>query len=582
MLRLFERHQFRKQKELAGLWNFSPVTDKESWPKKYEYQLNVPGCWEMHPELLNYRGLGAYKKIIKLEKETNLRLLFKGGSHTADVFFDGKKVAHHYNAYTPFDTILNNVEAGEHELKIMVDNSFSKESALHTPNDYYTYGGLIRPVAVEELNSAYIKRIEFIPQQKDGIWQAKIALILENITKNDLDIKVSAFLDDQHKLDFGKIKIAANSQLKLEKEFAFPEVNGWSENDPNLYLLKTKLYLIKPEKQSKDSNYLIDDLIERVGFREIKVEGTKLLVNNQEIKLLGFNRHEDHPAVGAAIPFSLMKKDLDLMEDMGSNTVRTSHYPNDELFLDLCDERGIFVWEENHARGFSLEQMLHPNFDQQCADCNREMVENHINHPAIIVWGILNECASAAKQGREIYNKQFNQIKTMDQSRPLSFATREHFKDICLDLVDIVSLNIYTGWYDWFSDDVADYYQREKKWLTENGGANKPIIISEFGAGAIYGFREPGRVKWTEERQQDLLDELLTYYLAQDEIVGTLIWQFADCKVTDDGIPGEPGTAGTAWFHTRPRSKNNKGIVDEYRRPKLAYETVKKLFKAQK
>ncbi|MGP3778612.1 glycoside hydrolase family 2 protein [Halanaerobium saccharolyticum] len=584
MIRLFDRHQFRKQKELSGLWDFSPIDNKEEQPEDYNYQLNVPGCWENHPDFLTYRGLGVYRKNISLSEKTNLRLLFKGVSHTADVYFDGKKVAHHYNAYTPFDCILKDVEKGEHELKVLVDNSFSKESALHTPNDYYTYGGLIRSAAVEEINDAYIKRIEFIPYQENEKWKAKVALVLENLTENSLKINIETLLGDKYNLDFKQAEIAANSQLKIEKEFAFPEAKSWSAENPTLYLLKAKLYLAADESDPKSNvkGKLIDDLIDRVGFREIKVDGTRLLLNGKEIRLLGFNRHEDHPMVGSAIPFSLMKKDLDLIEDLESNTVRTSHYPNDELFLDLCDERGIFVWEENHARGFSLEQMLNPNFDQQCADCNREMVQNHINHPAIVVWGILNECASAAKEGREIYKKQFEQIKKMDQSRPLTFATREHFKDICLDLVDIVSLNIYSGWYDWFSDDPAEYYQREKKWIDKNGGADKPIIISEFGAGAIYNFREPSRVKWTEERQQDLLDELLSYYLDQDEIVGTLIWQFADCRVSEDGIPGEPGTAGNAWFHTRPRSKNNKGIVDEYRRPKLAYQTVKRIFKDEK
>ncbi len=87
-----------------------------------------------------------------------------------------------------------------------------------------------------------------------------------------------------------------------------------------------------------------------------------------------------------------MVADLDLIEDMGMNAIRTTHYPYDGRFLDLCDERGIYVWEENHARGLGLEQMSHPLFVQQCENCNREMVEHHYNHPSIIIWGILNEC----------------------------------------------------------------------------------------------------------------------------------------------------------------------------------------------
>ena len=125
--------------------------------------------------------------------------------------------------------------------------------------------------------------------------------------------------------------------------------------------------------------------------------------------------------------------------------IRDSHYPNDELFLDMCDERGIMVWEENHARGLGIDGMNNPNFDQQCENCIREMIGNHYNHPSIIIWGILNECASHTEEGREKYKKQYEQIQSMDKSRPTTSATCQHFKDICLDLPDIVSFNQYPG-----------------------------------------------------------------------------------------------------------------------------------------
>ena len=126
----------------------------------------------------------------------------------------------------------------------------------------------------------------------------------------------------------------------------------------------------------------------------------------------------DSGMCGCAIPLQLMVQDLDLMRDMGANAVRTCHYPNDELFLDLCDERGVLVWEENHARGLDLEHMMNPNFDIQCENCIREMIENHYNHPSIVIWGILNECASETEEGRKKYAAQYAQIRRMDQSRP--------------------------------------------------------------------------------------------------------------------------------------------------------------------
>ena len=165
MIRLFDSHIIRVQKELDGLWDFMPIdeTDYNIIEQKYEYKLPVPGCWEMHPKFLTYRGKGVYRKVINITQKNSIRFEFKGVSHTADIYFDGKSIKHHYNAYTPFSIVVPNVEAGEHELKVYVDNSFSQESSLHIPNDYYTYGGLIRPVSMEIVEDCFIERIEFKP-----------------------------------------------------------------------------------------------------------------------------------------------------------------------------------------------------------------------------------------------------------------------------------------------------------------------------------------------------------------------------------------------------------------------------------
>ena len=130
MIRLFEQHRIRKVRELDGMWDFVKEDDKR------QYSLPVPGCWEQHPDRLTYRGVGTYRKKIFLEKDVNLRLEWKGVSHTAEVWLDGQKLTNHYNAYTPFSAVAAGVEQGEHELTVRVDNRFSESSSLHIPNDY--------------------------------------------------------------------------------------------------------------------------------------------------------------------------------------------------------------------------------------------------------------------------------------------------------------------------------------------------------------------------------------------------------------------------------------------------------------
>lgn len=549
MIRLFEQHRIRNQKELEGIWDF--VTEDGR-----KYSLTVPGCWEQHPELIRYRGKGTYTKKVYVSQKTNLRLEFKGVSHTADVYLDNVFVMHHYNAFTPFSGVITEVIPGEHVIRVEVDNSFIEKSALHIPNDYYTYGGLIRPVVLEEIAAVYIENIHFTSKLEADKWTGEIEVWIRNIADTTANVDMICDLAGEHIAE-KDIQITANTNKRIVIKHSFEEVEPWSMENPKLYMLNVQLM---------QDGQIIDDLMERVGFRDVSLEGTQLCLNGKPVFLRGFNRHEDYGVIGCAIPPQLMVQDMELMQDMGANAVRTCHYPNDERFLDLCDERGMLVWEENHARGLDLERMQNPHFDEQCKDCIDEMITNHYNHPSIVIWGILNECASETEEGREKYKMQYEQIKELDKTRPTTSATCRHFTDICLDLPDVVSFNMYSGWYQDVS--VLERHNKEMDWIATAGGAGKPIIVSEFGAAAMYGYRDRGRSKWSEERQADIIEENLRVYKEDDRLTGIFIWQFADCRVTEEG----------GWFATRARSHNNKGVVDEYRRPKEAYDVVKQWF----
>ena len=434
MLRSFVTNEIRRQYELGSLWEFEPLGGDHASKK---YKMTVPGCWENHPDFAAYRGRAVYRKWI--HAGGNIRLVFKGVSHTAVVCLDGERIGGHYNAYTPFAIVLTDIVRGEHLLEVFVDNAFSEASALHIPNDYQTYGGITRPVAYEILQEAYIKQVHFTPFKKDGVWNGKIEVSVENIGDKKRKLAVAFNLaGEECRLE--RDTSEPGQVVILSKEFAFPDALTYEPDEPNLYKLKARLFI-------DDSTAPLDDLIEQIGFREIKVEGRHILFNGKKLLLKGFNRHEDHPQFGCAIPLQATQHDLDLAVDMGANAIRTFHYPNDELFLDLCDERGILVWEEAHARGLDEAAMRNLNFEKQSRDCINEMIISHYNHPSIFIWGLLNECASDTGYGRGCYERLIGLIRSLDDSRPVSFASCQFLKDICLDLVDVVSFNIYLGWY---------------------------------------------------------------------------------------------------------------------------------------
>lgn len=553
MIRTFDTHKIRFQKELTGtLWQFTPCQGEYAGRT---YTTATPSCWENYPDFGNYRGEGIYRTTF--HAGGNLRIECKGVSHTATVFLDGKEIARHYNAYTMFDIIVIDVPQGEHILEIKADNRFSEESALHIPNDYMSYGGISRPVVLEQLTDIYIKQVHVTPILENDVWEAEVSLTMKNITNKPLCCAASAAISTEL-AEWKDVVFAPQEQKELTKHLRFTQVETWSMENPKLYEVNAVLTIDKKP---------IDDLIDRFGFRTVNVEGKRILLNGKTIRIKGFCRHEDHPQFGCALPYSAMVADLDSIRHLGANSVRTSHYPNDEVFLDLCDELGILVWEENHARGLSLENMQNPHFEEQAEQVLREMIPAHYNHPSIYIWGILNECASETEYGKECYAKQLALIKTLDRTRLRSFASCKFKTDICFGLPDVVSYNIYPKWYH--ETPVGEYLNDLYQWVqNETKGSGKPFLITEIGAGGIYGYRNPYHSKWTEEYQAQTLAEQVQTVLDFKDCCGIYIWQFCDVRISEE------------WFSTRPRTMNNKGVVDEYRRRKLCYNTVKQIFES--
>lgn len=553
MIRTFKTHDVRKQMELTeSLWEFEPCAGSYAGQK---FPVAVPGCWESHPLFADYRGEGIYRKTF--QAQGNVRIECKGVSHTATVYLDGHAIGHHYNAYTPFSVVVSDLEPGRHMLEIKADNRFHKDSALHVPNDYMSYGGISRGVVVEELSDLYLEYVHVKTYRENEQWhvQVKAAVNVLKIRQNDEeDITIQGKIKDT--AFEWKLTDTAKKHYEFCTDLKIDGIEEWSPETPVLY--QVELQMLREDE-------VIDDLIERFGFREICVQGKYILLNGKKLRIKGVCRHEDHPDYGCALPYQTIYNDLVLIRQMGANSIRTAHYPNDEIFLDLCDELGILVWEENHARGLEEDRMKHPLFEEQAEQVIREMIFYHYNHPCIFIWGILNECASETLFGRSCYEKQFRLIREMDDSRPCTFASCKFFGDICFDLPDVISCNLYPRWY--VDKPVRDYLNEVYDWIVEDGnGKGKPFIVSEIGAGGLYGCHNAYHGKWTEEYQADALSEQVSECLKFSESMGVYIWQFCDVRVSSE------------WFAGRPREMNNKGIVDEYRRPKAAYGRVKEIF----
>jgi beta-glucuronidase len=557
MNRAFNEHKLRRCEGLNHRWAFVTAEqrrDRGTLPKLFSDTIQVPSAWEQKPGLEAYRGKAWYRTSVDVFSGKALRLLFGGVSHTADVYVDGKKVTHHYDAFTPFDAVVPCKQDGACEVIVAVDNTFGDHSALHIDNDYFTYGGLTRPVVAEWVPPVYIDRLSATPKRTGATWELEVKVRLKNWSNKAIKRSVLVLVGGET-VDLGSVTVKGKTERVVSGSLTQLKVDAWSPDAPNLYEVVATL---------SDGDEIVDDLIDRVGFRQIEVKGKKLLLNGNSLRLRGFNRHEDHPQFGNALPLEAVAHDLERFREMGCNFLRTSHYPNDMRMLDLCDEMGICVWEESHARSVDFK---HPMYKEQITKSTVEMLDWHHNHASILMWGCLNECESETAVGAKEHARVLKLIKKTDPSRPITFASNRGQNDLAFGYVDIVSWNLYDSWYGGGLEHIEPRLKTMLKWLhspKSRGGSGKPVIMSEFGAGGIYGNRNPNRAKWTEDYQRDVLDESLRVYLNHPDIVGAAIWQFCDVRVTD------------GQWSKRPRTMNNKGIVDEYRRPKLAYEAVKR------
>lgn len=563
MARLFEEHIVRSVKSLNGAWRFcADREDKgeaEGWEKGIPNArtVAVPSVWNCESGLLSYEGAAWYEKKF-YTKGGCLRFCFGAVMTTAKVWLDGEYLGSHYGGFSFFDFIVPDVAEGYHTLTVLVDNRFDEYSIPQKKVDWYHYGGIVRDVAVETLEGICVlnNRLEYCLSEDLSTVEGHFVLDCYNTKRRKSESAVRISIGEEIVFE-GKIAVSGRKRQELIlPAFEMKNIRLWDVGKPELYEVR-----IEAET---------DDLIDRVGFRKIAVKDKEILLNGKPVEFRGVNRHEEQADFGFAFPLSRMKHDIDLILDMGCNAIRGSHYPNSKEFLDYLDETGILFWSEIPiwGCGFSQDTLGDKTVVKRGLEMHREMVRDYYNHPSIVFWGMHNEILSDTPEGLEMTKKYYAYLKENGGNRLVVYASNRHVKDISFGYTDVICLNMYFGWYSgdlprWnsFMDEICAY-------LEEQGVSHLPIIFSEFGGGAIYGFHDAECPKWSEEYQAKLLDYTLNLFHEHPAVRGSFVWQFCDIR-----------TCAEMGF-SRARGFNNKGVMNENRRPKAAYYTVQKCYRS--
>ena len=567
MKRLFNEHKKRNVIDLSGSWTYKLDENNEGLTNGWQNGLcdaditTVPSCWNNELRLLNYEGKVWYEKKFDFNGGTAM-LEFESVMTEATVWLDGNLLGKHYGAFTQFQFIVNDVASGEHTLVVCADSTIDDKSFPRRYTDWFNYGGIARDVFAHQLKGISILNNHIVYELSGDLKSASVCaeLTLYNAESATLSSNVSVTLGDN-------VIYSDNVELNGYEQITFKtpcvtlnDIKLWDVFKPNLYTVCA----------STDT----DDLYDRIGFRFVEVKDNNILLNGKSIELRGVNRHDEHPDWGFAFPAKLMKKDIDLILNMGCNTIRGSHYPNSKIFLDMLDEKGILFWSEipMWGCGFSWEALQDQEIINRGYEMHKEMTKFYYNHPSIIIWGMHNEIDSTQEFTIPLTKLYYEHLREFGGNRLITHASNHPLNDVCMDYNDIICINIYYGWYgyrgstgklsDW-DKFVADLRER----LKEKGWYGKPVIMSEFGAAALAGYHTPfDTVRWSEEYQRDLIEYCIELFHNTEYMRGTYVWQFANIRTSP------------SMDINRVRYFNNKGIVDEYRNPKLSYFKIKELY----
>ena len=542
--------EFANVESLNGLWQFAffqneePANDVILNTPLSEYEA-VPGCFDTKLRFGEH-GTGVYRRTFSGKGWLQIRFEGLGlrGKVWADQVFLGSLDA----PFTPYEFLFN---AGDTEreivLTVAVSNMLDESdgSLFHEFYDFYNFGGIYRGVTLHRLASPTgngIANIAVTPLETSaGRFRVQVDFLQATETTLSLSLDNSPL---------ASMEVSGKSAVW---EGAVAGLTPWSTENPVLHELTAEIPT--------------DCVRTTFGLRTLAWNNGKLTLNGQVLDLYGLCRHDSHPEFGYAMPPALVLSDLQLIKNSGCNFIRGSHYTQSDFFLDCCDRLGLLVWEESCGWGNSAAQCGDENFRALQLDQTERMVKRHFNHPSVILWGVLNECDSSAGQTRELLQQLFDLLHQLDSSRPVTFASNRYEADIAIDLCDVISFNVYPGWYD--DPMIADGSPNVKKRLTELENylsspayADKPWIISEIGAAAIAG--EHSGFRWSEEYQEKILNEVLDYLENSSRCCGLSWWLFANANTY----------LGSSNILLRPRGFNNKGLLTEYRKPKLAWNTL--------
>jgi beta-glucuronidase len=513
--------------------------------------LKVPGDWNTQvPQLFNYEGVLWYERDFDAQPRPGTRTFLHIGAanYRSHVWVNQMRVCDHEGGYTPFDCEVTAVlHPGSNFVVIAVDATRLVDGVPSVGIDWLNYGGLTRDVSLVTVPPAFIDDYD-VHLSHGAAWQPGNTEISGYVHVLDAPAGTSVTVDIPEA--GAKATVVTDAVGNATFSVRVSKLTLWSPESPKLY----KVTLVSGA----------DKLTDDIGFRDIRVDGTRILLNGRAVFLQGANMHAEAPVRGGrAITDEDVATIFSYLKDLNANFVRFAHYPHDECMERAADRDGIMVWSEipNWQR-ISFDK---PEVYAKDIVMLREMIRRDRNKASVILWSVSNETSNNPVRTKFLTGL-VNEARMLDPTRLITSAlnsahiegTDATLNDPFAGILDVVGVNEYIGWYSGVPED-ADKMQ----WALPQ----KPIIMSEFGAEAKQGNHGAVNQRWTEEQQAYVLQHQFVMLNKIPQLRGVTPWILTDFRSPGRNIP------------KLQDGYNRKGLISEDGKKKQSFELVQEVYK---
>lgn len=517
--------------------NRRPSNDTEFYEYSFDnaHRLNVPGDWNsQQAELKYYEGTVWYGRHFLVAPDASKRrfLYFAGVSQRCKVYLNGQLVGSHEGSFTPFQIeVSDRLREGDNFVVVEVSNRRQKDAIPALSFDWWNYGGITRDVMLVTLPKVYVSDYFVqLDKRRPDLIHAWVSLS-DSVAGERITVSLP---------ELGKtLTLKTGADGTAHGDIHVPGIRRWAPDAPYLYdVVLTSA---------------ADRVVERIGFRNIVTQGTKILVNGKETFLRGVSFHEEIPQrMGRAYSPSDARQLLGEAKALGVNMVRLAHYQQNEYIVRQAEEMGVMVWQEIpvwQAIDFENPQTL-----EKAKQMLLETMGRDKNRCADCFWGIANETADTPARNRFL-SQLLQAGKSADTTRLFvaafdiayfrpeqdCFTMDDHF----YQNLDMVGINKYMGWYAPWPKIPA-----EIRWDVAPG---KPLFISEFGGEALYGQHGDAHVasSWSEEYQAKLYRDNLAMFENIPNLCGVSPWVLYDFR------------SPTRFHPTHQEGWNRKGLLSD-------------------